>query len=231
MDINYSRQADLFDNSTFKTPIHIIGAGATGSWVALFLAKLGISNITVWDFDKVEEHNIPNQVYRIKYEGLSGYETDIDKHKVEALGDLIYDSTGISLNQKNIRVDGNQPLSGIVFVLTDTMKSRKEIYEKAIKLNPAVKLLIETRMGLEGGRVYVVDPMNMKQAKEYESTFTYNDDEAEVSACGTSQSVIATAVQIASIAVWQVIKYHNGNEFDNEILVDCINNLTVTRRF
>ena len=230
MDINYSRQADLFDNSTFKTPIHIIGAGATGSWVALFLAKLGISNITVWDFDKVEAHNIPNQVYRLEGNGTEGI-TDVGEYKVDALSGIVRGSTGININAKNIKVDGNQPLSGIVFVLTDTMRSRKDIYEKAIRLNPAVKLLIETRMGLEGGRVYVVDPMSLKQAKEYEATFTYNDDEAEVSACGTSQSIIATAVQIASIAVWQVIKYHNGNEFDNEILVDCMNNLTVTRRF
>ena len=47
----------------FNTPIHIIGCGATGSWVALMLAKMGISNITCWDFDKVEEHNLPNQFF------------------------------------------------------------------------------------------------------------------------------------------------------------------------
>jgi hypothetical protein len=105
------------------------------------------------------------------------------------------------------------------------MKSRKEIFDSC-KMNFGVKLWIETRMGLEGGRVYVINPCDMNQVTKYEATFSYTDEEVTTSACGTSQSVVATAVNIASLAVWQVIKYQLIQEgkddvsFDNEILLD-----------
>ena len=63
--IDVSRHRELFNPENFNTPIHIIGVGATGSWLALGLAKLGLSNITVWDFDSIEEHNIANQAYNV----------------------------------------------------------------------------------------------------------------------------------------------------------------------
>jgi tRNA A37 threonylcarbamoyladenosine dehydratase len=65
-NLDVRRHAELFDPHTFNTPVTIIGAGATGSWLAIALAKLGIDNISIWDFDKVEEHNIPNQAFGIR---------------------------------------------------------------------------------------------------------------------------------------------------------------------
>jgi hypothetical protein len=218
---DFSRQMELFDPQTFNTPVHIIGAGATGSWVALFLAKLGIKDITVWDFDTVGEHNLPNQFFR---------PIDIGEPKVLALRDTVSSQTGTVLNAKNTRVTGAQRLSGIVFMLTDTMKSRKEIWEQAIKMKPQVQLLIETRMGLSDGRIYTINPTSTDHIKEYENTF-YSDEEASVSACGISQSVITTAVTIAGMAVRQLINYHGGVELNNEILLDLQYNQMFTRRF
>jgi hypothetical protein len=222
--MDFSRQMELFDPEKFNTPIHVIGCGATGSWVTLQLAKLGVQNITVWDFDKVEEHNLPNQAFRLKYniDKDDFALTDIGQNKVNALSSVIYSFTGVCIKTKNAKVDGSQRLAGIVFMLTDTMKSRKEIYEKAIKLNPGVKLLIETRMGLDGGSVYFVNPTDWKQLKKYEETF-YSDEESAVSACGTSQSIVATANWIASMATWGVINYHNDVPLPFEVLLDCQN--------
>jgi hypothetical protein len=197
--MDYTRQLEVFKPWEFTTPVHIIGAGATGSWVALFLAKLGIENITVYDFDVVEKHNLPNQLFSPR---------DIGELKVTALRRLIKQMTGISIKAKPVKVDGTCRLSGIVFMLTDTMASRKEIFEQAIKMKPSVKLLIETRMGLRGGRVYSVIPQNVEQTNEYEKTL-YSDDEASVSACGASQSIVATATLTASHAVWQLLNYNN----------------------
>lgn len=207
--MDYSRQLEVFRPEEFNTPVNIVGAGAVGSWVALFLAKLGIKDITVWDFDIVAEHNLPNQLFHIR---------DIDSPKVEALHYIVKDATGIEIEIKNTRVTGNEQLSGIVFMLTDTMSSRFEIWREAIRMKPSVKLLIETRMDLEGGRIYNVNPLDLTHIKNYEETL-YSDEEASVSACGASQSVIATAVNIASKAVWQLIKYHNHDSLDNEILL------------
>lgn len=219
MNLDISRHRELFDSEKFDIPVTVIGCGATGSWLALSLAKLGITDITVYDFDIVEEHNIPNQAFSID---------DIGRQKVSALAQLICDTTGTGIKFKNEKFT-NQRLSGVVFLMVDSMSARKEIWENSIKLKPAVKLLIEPRMGLDVGRIYNVDPMDMNQIKEYEDTY-YDDDVAEVSACGASMTVITSALGITSWCGRQLINWHNGEELDNEILIDFkYNNLITTR--
>lgn len=215
------RHMELFDADTFDTPIHIIGAGATGSWLALAFAKLGIkgSLIHVWDFDTVEEHNVPNQLYSV---------VDVGESKVVTLYDNIQNNTGTAINFHNEKFIDKR-LSGYVFMMIDTMSGRKSIWESSIKMKQAVKLLVEPRMGLDMGRIYNVDPTDMNHIKEYENTF-YTDEEAEVSACGTSQTVISSALGVASWCTRQLINHENAIELDNEILVDfCYNNLITTK--
>lgn len=217
--LDTNRHSELLKPEQFNTPITVIGAGSTGSWVVLQLAKLGLSDITVWDFDTVEAHNIPNQAYALH---------DVKSLKVRALQNLIHDSTGTEIKIKNERFE-TQRLNGIVFMMIDTMKGRKEIWERAIKLKSQVKHLIEPRMGLDVGRIYNVNPMDMNHIKQYEDTF-YSDDVAEVSACGTSMTVITTAMSVASMCVRQLLNVHNEVDVDNEILVDFkYNNMITTR--
>lgn len=223
---DFSRQLDLITREELnKNPIHIIGVGATGSWLTLMLAKLGAENITVYDFDKVEEHNLPNQFYK-ENDALN------KKSKVVALRDSIFEQTGtiINLYNKKVGIDDSVSLEGFVFILTDSMASRKEIFEVFTKNNPQIKLVIETRMGLTHGRIYAIDPNNKEHIEKYLGTF-YGDDEAEVSACGTSQSVAVTGIGIAQEAVFKLIKYIKKQEdttccvLYNEVLIDYMNNL------
>ena len=212
---DFSRQANILNPEEFNRPIHIIGAGATGSWVAFTLAKMGLSNITVYDFDEVGMHNLPNQMF-----GLS----DIDKNKALSIRNIIRRFTGFNIKARTQKVEGGQPLQGIVFMLTDTMKSRKDIYNMSIKNNPNIDLLIETRMDLRGGRIYAIDPKNRYMCKQYEGTF-YSDDEAEVSACGISQTVLPTALAITSHAIWKLLNYINGEPFSHETIIDLSNEI------
>lgn len=212
---DFSRQANILNPEEFNRPIHIIGAGATGSWVAFTLAKMGLTNITVYDFDEVGMHNLPNQMF-----GLS----DIDKNKALSIRNIIRRFTGFNIKARTQKVEGGQPLQGIVFMLTDTMKSRKDIYNMSIKNNPNIDLLIETRMDLRGGRIYAIDPKNRYMCKQYEGTF-YSDDEAEVSACGVSQTVLPTALAITSHAIWKLLNYINGEPFSHETIIDLPNEI------
>lgn len=231
-NLNISRHMELFDPDKFEHPVTIIGAGATGSWLALALAKLGITDITVYDFDVVEEHNIPNQAFRVStiiHENDTDVHTsDIGAYKVNALRELVRESTGTIINIVNEKfVD--QRLSGVVFLMVDSMSARKEIWENSIKLKPTVKLLIEPRMGLDVGRIYNVDPTDMNHIKKYEDTY-YGDDVAEVSACGASKTVITSALGITSWCSRQLINFYNKEELDNEILIDFkYNNIFTTR--
>lgn len=217
---DYSRQSNIFDRYKWNErgiPVNIIGAGATGSWITVALAKMGIEKINVYDFDVIGEHNIPNQAFTTEW---------IDKMKVDALKSVTKDMSGIDINAQIKEVTAKDKMNGIVFILTDSMSSRKEIYENVIKYNPFVELIIETRMDLRCGRIYSVCPTSYEHMKEYEQTF-YDDSEAEVSACGTSQTVISTAMGISAHAIWSFLKYANNEIFEGETLIDFENNYII----
>jgi hypothetical protein len=218
-NLDLRRHNELFDAFKFDLPVHVIGAGASGSWLVLALAKLGITNITVYDFDVVEEHNVPNQAYSRQ---------DVGIPKVEALESAVIWHADTKINIKNAKFT-NQRLQGIVFLMVDSMQARKDIWENSIKMKSAVKLLVEPRMGLDECRVYNVDPTNLAHIKSYEDCW-YSDEEAQVSACGTSQTVISTALAVASWCTRQLINFHAGVELDNEILIDFMyNNIYPTK--
>lgn len=193
--INISRHKDVIDTSKIKTPIHIIGAGATGSRLFASLVELGFTDISIYDFDEVENHNLANQLFL--------YE-DIGKLKVEALRDWARAKLGHELEGLNFidaaLPDSNYPLAGTVFLLTDTMTSRREIYDACLKDNFEVYRVIETRMASSYGNIYMFNP-HVDGDKWLETLI--DDDDAETSACGTSISVGSTASIIANMAVWQ----------------------------
>lgn len=218
---DYSRQINILNPKEFNKRINIIGVGATGSWMSLALAKMGLSNLHLYDFDTVGEHNLPNQMFGIR---------DINRNKALSMRNIIKMLTGFVIKAKDEKIEGDTPLQGIVFMLTDTMKSRKDIYYKAIKNNPKVELLIETRMDLRGGRIYVIDPSNREHIKKYEETL-YGDDEAEVSACGVSQTVLPTALGITSHAIWKLLDYINGELVYNETILDFSNEIVMTQKW
>lgn len=220
--MNYSRQGEWFEPSKFNFPVHVIGCGATGSFVALQLLKMGVKELHVYDFDVVEEHNVANQVFTL---------ADIGKSKVDAFAELAENCKEVNqqVYAHNEKVDASFRFSGVVFVLTDTMASRKEIWEECLRYKPSVKLVIETRMSINCGRIYAVNPMSPDHVKRYEETL-YEDKDAEVSFCGSSLSIIPTAMQIASLATWKIIKLHLEKHISNELLIDIENcNLIQTK--
>jgi len=159
-----------------------------------------MTDITIYDFDVIEPHNLANQAYLHHQIGML---------KVDALKELYTLKTGApapdSLAFINQRVgDEYTPqLSGVVFLLTDTMASRREIWEKCI-VGSQTFLMIETRMASSYGDVKVVNPFDAEQSTQWLNSLT-SDDDAEVSLCGTSISVGPTASIIANLAVWQMI--------------------------
>jgi len=198
--MDYSRQSEIFQPEVHgKHLVNIIGCGALGSWVAVQLAKLGVQNIVLWDDDIVELHNLPNQMFHLSHLG---------RNKAEALAELIESMTGIKVRTKPVRCTKDDVLNGVVFSCVDSMLARATLFS-AFKSSAKALLWIEGRMGLREGLLYTVDPLSMKQIDQYKTTL-YTDDDSERSACGTSQAVAATACHIASLAVWQYIRYAIG---------------------
>ena len=199
-DLSLIRHQSIFDTSEYNPPIHIIGAGATGSRIWLALVELGLTNISIYDFDDVEAHNLANQIY---------LNEDIGSAKIDACYQYYYRKTGHrppkSMQFINAKVgEDSGPLEGIVFLLTDTMASRKEIFEACIRGKSF--LMIETRMASSYGDIKTVNPFNDVECLQWDHSLV-SDDDAEVSACGSSISVGPTASVIANMAVWQMIHF------------------------
>lgn len=206
--IDFKRQRPIFDPDLFNQnnySTHVIGCGATGSYVVLQLAKLGIKNIHIWDNDAIESHNIPNQLFGIN---------DIGKSKVDVLSDYCDKLCNIHIEKHTTFVDEKTNLNGdIVFLLTDSMSSRKNIYTHCIKNKSS--LCIETRTASTQGRIYTFNPQDNVDQIKWENTL-YSDEQADVSECGTTIMMGCTSSAIASIAVWQLIKWYRFKTYTND---------------
>jgi hypothetical protein len=181
-----SRQLDLVPISILTTPVTIIGAGAVGSWVALTLAKMGFTNMQVFDDDTVDIVNMSSQFY-----GLD----DITKPKVAALHDLVVGLTGTQIKAIPEKWTGMK-LNGIVIMAVDSMATRKEIYEKH-KLHMGCEWLIDARMGAETMLIYTVNPNSLEDQKHYEGTL-YSDKEAVQEPC-TAKSTTYCALVLSGL--------------------------------
>ncbi len=210
--MDLSRHIEVFSPDNVRHPIHIIGVGATGSFLAMMLARMGCPVLNIYDFDDVEIHNIPNQYYD---------NTDLGKNKVDALVEkLKLINPNIVVNASCGKVVSGEAaenetsimdMSGYVFLLVDSMKTRKELW-LAAKGNKNIVHCWESRLGSDQARVYSLD-MSVKDFSKYEMDF-YDDDTAEVSACGTSITVLPIVLQTASLMIVQFIDIVMENEFD-----------------
>lgn len=227
MSLDPLRHLSVFRPHAFGARrVDVVGCGATGSRIAISLAKLGVENIHLHDFDHIEPHNLANQAFGLR---------DVGALKVEALARIIGEEVGVAVTAHPARVDGSEPLGEVVFLLTDTMASRKEIWERGLKFKPRTRLLIETRMGADNGRVYALNPSHLPHIRGWEETL-YTDAEAETSACGASVSVGPTAEIISGLAVWQMLRWaalEEGEEdvLDNEIIFSLRSMMTLNRQF
>lgn len=206
--MDYVRQIGILDPREIKgKSVSIIGVGATGSSIAMTLAQMGWGDsntgqgvLKLFDGDKVEEHNLCNQEF---------YPEHIGKHKVEAMKDLIRRKCGFDVEAYPEMVAGQPSARATyVFLLTDTMKSRQEIYDQCLQYSFNTELVIETRMGLKEGRVYAFCPQIPSEVKAWKETL-YSDESADRSPCGASQSIASTASFLASLAVGRVIQHFN----------------------
>ena len=109
--MDYTRQRDWFDPDKVSASVTIVGCGGIGSFAALALAKLGVQHLTLVDPDTVDEHNIPNQLYRPTDQGIT---------KVAALALGIREQTGREPIGIAARLQEGVPLSDVVISALDS---------------------------------------------------------------------------------------------------------------
>ncbi len=213
--IDIQKHMEFFDPTTMEDDVHIIGCGAIGSHLAEQMARLGVTNIHLWDFDKVSAHNIANQNFRDK---------DIDRLKVYALEEIIQE---INPEVKVITHDGwkeGARISGWIFLAVDNIDIRRAIIEDNAA-NPYIKGYCDIRMGLTDSQIYFVQ--NPKLIPNLLGTMNFSHDEAKdnvpVSACGLSLSVIPTIKFATAMAISNWINCLKNKETYNFIMTDAFN--------
>jgi len=207
MSVRHWRQNDIANPDRLQEKITVIGAGSVGSFTVLTLAKLGCGNIEVYDFDGVEEHNLPNQFYR---------NCDIGRPKVEALKSIVKDFEGLDISVHNEKFE-SQDLFGYVVLAVDSMDERLKIWEK-IRLNPMVKRLFDARMGGESMRLFSINPLDIDDIRFYEKAL-YPSKEALQLPC-SARSIIYNILAVSSLVCNNVKKAMLGEGLRKEIAFD-----------
>lgn len=209
-----TKSIEYFDPVNVKGKCHIIGCGSVGSTVAALLARLGVTKFVLYDFDRVEAHNLANQMFIHK---------DIKTEKVDAVKRII---TGINPDAEptiEICREGynDQKLNGYVFLCVDNIDLRREICQKH-RMNRMIKAVFDFRTRLEDAQHYAANWADMKQVDNLIKTMDFSHDEAHaatpVTACGTELGVAPTVWVVCSLGVCNFMNLVRGVPLKNIVV-------------
>ena len=134
--MNLSRQELLLTKEQMQkikdANILLIGVGGVGGAVAHMLARAGVQNLTIMDFDKVSDSNINRQ--------FVAYQSTIGQNKVDVLEKQLKDiNPDINLTALNQKFDStnNIDLTGYTMVIDciDDIKAKQHLISKCNELN------------------------------------------------------------------------------------------------
>lgn len=166
---------DWYDTETIKSILPIVvGAGGTGSWLALYLGRIGYSMVVV-DHDIIDTSNFGGQLYR---------PIDSGKHKAKTTAEIVEMFTGDNLVTPIVNKFGREEgdfllTSPFMFACADSMKARREIFEEWRKQEDR-ELLIDSRMNSEYYEVFAV---TKETEEEYEKIHLFDDSEVPDGNC------------------------------------------------
>lgn len=211
MDLNKS--LEFFNPENVKGRCYVIGCGSIGSNVAELLARYGIENIVLYDFDTVEAHNIANQLYT---------EEDIGKPKTEALAKLLYKINPRLKNTLILKEKYEEEiLNDYVFMCVDSVEVRQEIVNTN-KYNPNIKAIFDFRTTLYEGQCYFADWSKKKDKDSLITSLNFTHEEAKantpISACGFELSVAPVVKMCSIMGIVNFTNFINNEETKHLIL-------------
>jgi hypothetical protein len=219
----HKRQLGIISPAQLQAPLVVIGAGGIGSWAVLALAKMGCPNISVIDFDIVEDHNVATQFYK---------EEQIGMPKVEALRDNVLLFTGIEVIPFQARWEQVFEMEefqqhikeSIVISALDSLAERKKLFRFITEKGVHPYTYIDSRMGGELFRMFTVDWFVPDSVQRYASKL-FSNTKIHREPCterAISYNTFLSGAMIAH-AVKQLLK---DKSFVPEIYVD-INNVSI----
>ena len=214
--MDLSKVYEFFQPEKVDGKIHIVGCGSVGSAVAENLARCGVTDFVLWDFDIVEAHNVANQMFT---------QPDINRPKVEALRDILVNINPEIADKIKLEPKGwkGKLMSGYIFLAVDNIDIRREIVEKHYD-SPYVKAVFDFRTMLESAQHFAADWSDEAMKKSLLNSMQFSHDEASsetpVSACGVTLGVVTTVRTICELGVNNFINFVKGKGLKKTVLFD-----------
>ena len=214
--MDLSKVYEFFQPEKVDGKIHIVGCGSVGSAVAENLARCGVTDFVLWDFDIVEAHNVANQMFT---------QPDINRPKVEALRDILVNINPEIADKIKLEPKGwkGKLMSGYIFLAVDNIDIRREIVEKHYD-SPYVKAVFDFRTMLESAQHFAADWSDEAMKKSLLNSMQFSHDEASsetpVSACGVTLGVVTTVRTICELGVNNFINFVKGKDLKKTVLFD-----------
>lgn len=174
------------------------GAGGIGSWLAMLLARASF-NVTIFDFDVIEEHNTGGQFFGRRQVG---------KSKVQALSDNIVQLCDEYINGYNEAYTDKSVTTNYTFSAFDNMKARKDMFE-AWKKNWGADgdaIFIDGRLTFEQIQIFCVKGGDAAKIAKYETEHLFDDSLVEDGPC-TMKQTSHSAAMIAAMMVGLFTNY------------------------
>ena len=200
MDNRFLRNKDLISQNKLDE-VTIIGAGGVGSCLALSASIMGFKVIHLWDYDKLEEHNLSTTMYPERYLGLE--KTEASKRLSEYFG----------CNTEIRKYDTwtlDSPLTPCVMMAPDNMEVRKMVYMQWIRTRNR-KMLIDGRMGALTLEVISCDRHSDNYLSTWQSSDKIPDEQC------TAKHTIFTANTVAGIMLSQAFNVLHKRSYHSYI--------------
>lgn len=218
--MNLVKSQEYFNPNDVTNRCHIIGCGSVGSTVAELLIRLGITKISLYDFDVVSAHNLANQMF---------VQSDIKRLKTEAVRDML-----LAINpeaEKDIKLynDGwndTTHLDGYVFLCVDNIDLRRKIATKN-KPNMSIKAMFDFRTRLEDAQHYAAIWSERASVDNFIKSMDFSHEEAQEStpmtACHVEMGVAPTVRIICSYGIANFMNFIRQKGLKKIITIDAFN--------
>lgn len=185
------------------------GVGGIGSWVAFFLARMGL-HLSIYDMDTVDPTNIAGQFYKLKDQG---------ELKTQALYNSLQEFC--NMNDQYVvqfkeygREANNIGSLPVMFSCFDNMKARHEMFQAFKQQEIGNSIFIDGRLTPDIMEVFVI--LNEKQREEYEAIHLHSDDVIPDLPCTNAQSTFMAA-GIASKMVRYFTNFLRNKQMGQEV--------------
>jgi molybdopterin/thiamine biosynthesis adenylyltransferase len=210
--INHTRHIGIFNAQDW--PVTLIGAGGIGAITAVTLAKMGVPELTVFDFDRVSDVNIATQFFR---------HFDVESWKTAALSTILSEYADAKVLIRNLPFDENTHpdlfTNPIIISAVDSISARRAIWE-AVKYEEFLWYL-DARMGAEVFQLYAVSGDEMGW---YEDLMSKQDDsQVDNLPCTSKATVYCSCLAAAHIGA-SVRKIISGLPLPRMLSQDMLSN-------